>query len=134
MRIEGWASLFDVKDSQDDVLRRGAFLASLEKWRAKERPIAMLFGHKPLKPIGVWDLIEERERGLWVEGRVLKTRMAKDIGQLIRARAVTGLSIGYKAVEYHQEEEHRNLLRVDLWEVSVVTFPSNLGCIVEVVK
>ena len=128
MKICGWASLFDTKDSQDDIVRRGAFLDSLAKWRAGERPLAMLFGHCPNKPLGVWDLVEEREPGLWVEGRILtNTRRGKDMGRLVKARAVTGLSIGYKAETYTQEFNHRDLTKVSLWEVSIVVFPSNLG-------
>lgn len=119
--ISGYASLFGKTDQGGDVVGLGAYAASL----GKKRSIKMLWQHDPTQPIGVWDEVREDKTGLWVEGRIL-TDVAKgrEAAALIEAGAIDGLSIGYRTVKSHKDTGGlRHLDELELWEVSLVTFP-----------
>ncbi len=120
--IEGYASLFWSADLNDDVAARGAFARSLEK--TGPEGVKMLHQHDTAEPVGVWDEIAEDARGLFVRGRVLETTpRGRLVGSLVRAGALDGLSIGFRTVKARKDERLRVLTEVELWEVSLVTFP-----------
>lgn len=122
--IAGYASLFDIADQGGDIVAPGAFRDSLK--RRGHAGIRMLFQHDPKEPVGIWTTIVEDSRGLYVEGRLtLDNTRARDLDALIRAGAVDGLSIGFKTVTAQrlQRSSQRRLVRIDLWEISIVTFP-----------
>lgn len=123
--ISGYASLFGKTDQGGDVVKTGAYQASLTKVAAQNRSIKMLWQHDPTQPIGVWDEVREDKTGLWVKGRIL-TDVAKgrEAVALIEAGAIDGLSIGYRTVKSHKDTGGlRHLDELELWEVSLVTFP-----------
>ena len=121
-RIEGYASLFGLTDQGGDEVAPGAFAASLTR---NGRSIKLLWQHDPMQPIGVWETIREDDRGLLVTGRLLReVRRGAEAAALLKAGAVDGLSIGYRAVRAEKRQGGgRRLIEVDLWEVSLVTFP-----------
>ena len=119
--ISGYASLFGKSDQGGDTVEKGAYGASL----AKGRGVKMLWQHDPAQPIGVWDEVREDATGLWVKGRLL-TDVAKgrEAASLIAAKAIDGLSIGYRTVKARKDDKGGRLLsELELWEVSLVTFP-----------
>ena len=121
LRISGYASLFGQPDMSGDVVQRGAFAASLLSMNDR---LPMLFGHETAEPIGVWDRLFEDRTGLFVSGRVIGgNSRAERTARLIREGALSGLSIGYRAKRASRNGRGRNLLELDLWEVSVVAFP-----------
>ncbi len=133
--FEGYASLFNREDLGHDVIQPGAFHDSLSGRDAKA--IKMLFQHNPAEPIGVWDVIREDANGLYVKGRLtLAVAKAREVLALMRAGALDGLSIGFKAVKARRDARSgvRRLEKVDLWEISVVTFPMLPGARVQAVK
>ena len=122
--FEGYASLFGREDMGRDVVMRGAFADSLAKRGAGG--IRMLFQHDPAQVIGVWDEIREDGRGLYVRGRLmLDVAKAREVLALMREGALDGLSIGFQTVKARRDRRSgvRRLLKIDLWEISVVTFP-----------
>ena len=122
--FEGYASLFDVPDLSKDVVRPGAFVESLE--RRGGASIRMLWQHDPAEPIGTWLAIEEDARGLYVRGRLnLSVARAREIHALMRDGAIDGLSIGFRVERAVKERAtgRRLLEKLDLWEISIVTFP-----------
>ena len=123
--IEGYASRFGLPDQGGDIVAKGAFGASLARLAAKGDKVRMLWQHDPTKPIGVWDEIREDETGLWVKGRLLsEVALAREAATLIEAGAIDGLSIGYRTVRAEKDQKGRRVLtEVELWEVSLVTFP-----------
>lgn len=133
--FEGYASLFDEADAARDIVAPGAFRASLAR-RGADR-VKMLFQHDPKEVIGIWEEIAEDGRGLKVRGRLL-TEIARgaELLALLRAGALDGLSIGYRAVEAETDRAtgHRRLVRVDLYEISLVTFPMLGGARIGTVK
>jgi HK97 family phage prohead protease len=124
LQIEGYASLFWTRDLNDDVTAAGAFAASLR--RTGPEGLRMLHQHDSRAPIGVWDLAQEDHRGLFVRGRILGlTPEARLCAALVRAGALDGLSIGFRTLKARADESGRLrvLTEVELWEVSIVTFP-----------
>ena len=119
--IEGYASLFGASDQGGDIVEQGAYAASL----AKGKRIKMLWQHDPSQPIGVWEEVREDGRGLWVKGRLLlDVARGREAAALIGAGAIDGLSIGYRTVRARKNDRGQRLLQeLELWEVSLVTFP-----------
>jgi uncharacterized protein len=135
--IEGYGSVFGVKDSYDEIVAPGAFSSSLTEHRAAGTMPAMLWQHDPSEPIGVWlDMVED-EKGLRVKGQiVLETERGKAAYALLKKGALKGLSIGFVSRQWAWDEaaEVRTLIAVDLWEVSLVTFPANGAAMIDSVK
>lgn len=133
--FEGYASLFGTEDLGRDVVMPGAFRKSLAKRGA--RGVKLLYQHDPNEVIGTWEEIREDERGLFVRGQLLSDiGRAREVLALMRAGAVDGLSIGYHVVkaETDRASRTRRLIEVDLWEISVVTFPMLPAARVSAVK
>ena len=122
--FEGYASIFGARDGAGDMVAPGAFSASLK--RRGPQGVRMLYQHFAHEPIGVWEEIKEDSRGLYVRGRLVPdVERARDVAALLREGALGGLSIGFKTVRASREPGtvSRTLIQVDLWEISVVTFP-----------
>lgn len=132
--FSGYGSVFDVVDDWDDVIVRGAFAETLQK----KTPV-MLWQHDSAEPIGVYERIREDEIGLWLEGRLLlDIEKGREAHILLKNRAIRGLSIGFLPLAWEWETRDNTRVRVlkdiDLWEVSLVTFPANPKAVVDEVK
>ena len=126
--VEGYGSVFGVRDNYDDVIAKGAFIQSLKDHKAAGTMPAMLWQHDADKPIGVWTEMVEDEKGLRIKGQLaMETVKGKEAHALLKMGALNGLSIGFMSKEwsYDRETEVRTLTAIDLWEVSLVTFPAN---------
>lgn len=123
--IAGYASVFGIADQGGDVVQRGAYGASLARLALDGRGVKMLWQHDPGKPIGVWDEVREDGRGLFVKGRLLlDVQAGREAHALLQAGAIDGLSIGYRTVRSEKSGAGQRLLHeIELWEVSLVTFP-----------
>ncbi|MGB0660652.1 MAG: HK97 family phage prohead protease [Mangrovicoccus sp.] len=123
--IEGYASLFGLVDQGNDLVAKGAYAASLKKLTAAGRRVKLLWQHDPTQPIGIWDEVREDEKGLYVKGRLLTdVTKGREAASLIEAGAIDGLSIGYRTIRAAKDDQGRRVLNeVELWEVSLVTFP-----------
>ena len=122
--IEGYASVFGNEDHVGDVVERGAFIKSIA-----ERMPKMLWQHKMDKPIGVYTEIREDDRGLYVKGKLANTPLGNEVAELARMGAIDSMSIGYSipqgGAEFDRQNDIRLLKQVDLFEISLVTFPAN---------
>lgn len=122
LAVEGYASLWGVADLNRDVVARGAFAESLARTGAEG--VRMLHQHEGRAVVGVWDRIAEDDRGLFVRGRIMDwSAEARFAAALANAGAMDGLSIGFRAVRARRDGALRVLTAVDLWEISLVTFP-----------
>ncbi|MCJ2048088.1 HK97 family phage prohead protease [Methylobacterium sp. J-078] len=123
----GYASLFGVPDLGRDVVAPGAFAASLAARGAAG--IRMLWQHDPAEPVGRWLTLREDSRGLRVAGQLnLAVQRARELDALLRAGSLDGLSIGFRTVRAQpQRGGLRRLEAIDLWEISLVTFPLQAG-------
>lgn len=136
--FSGYGSVFGVKDSYGEVVAPGAFSKSISERAAKGRKLPILWQHRSGEPLGVYETVKEDSTGLYLEGRLLveDVARAKEAQALMKAGAVTGLSIGYYVLadSWNEKDRLRTLTEVDLQETSIVTFPANDEARVEVVK
>jgi HK97 family phage prohead protease len=140
MTFEGYGAVFGNVDSYGDVIAPGAFASFLSDVKSgKQNWPAMLSQHggmglssDDMTPVGVWvDLVEDGH-GLKVTGKLADTPRGRELHQLMKMEprpAIDGLSIGYIAKEWEPrskpEDPRRTLKRIDLMEISPVTFPAN---------
>lgn len=146
--IEGYGSVFGNVDSYGDVVAKGAFKESLKLWRTRNKLPPMLLQHgggmfggaNDMVPIGKWDAMEEDDHGLRVKGHLiaLDTDRARAVYAAIKEDTLDGLSIGFvpKQIKLGTKDSDpaRTIQKVDLWEVSLVTYPANPAARVESVK
>ena len=136
--FEGYASTFGNVDSDMDIIERGAFSDSLAKYKSKAKLPKLLWQHNPQEVIGVYEEMREDDRGLYVKGRLLKdVSKGREAYALLSAGAMDGMSIGFQTIEAIFEgasNSIRKILKVDLWEVSLVTWGANPEALVTDVK
>lgn len=122
--FEGYGSVFGNKDSYGDVVDLGAFKESISQ---NGLPV-MLWQHNPSDPIGVYTEAREDSKGLYLKGEInLDVQKGKEAYSLIKQGAIKGMSIGFytELEEYDSANKVRRLKKVNLLEVSLVTFPAN---------
>lgn len=138
--FEGYVAAYGNVDSGGDRIIHGAFEKSLAELSTKNRTVKLLFNHSHSEPIGVWESFTSDNKGLRGKGRILSdVQRGREVLALLRAGAVSGLSIGYrtKDSEYIRDssgELIRHIKEAELWEASVVTFPMNEEATVTDVK
>jgi uncharacterized protein len=146
----GYGSTFGGKpDSYGDIVEQGAFTDSLKKGGRNGSGIAMLWQHNPDQPIGVYQQVIEDSKGLQVVGKLaLEVQQGKEAYVLMRMGALNGLSIGWDFQRdekgnrldgsWIEEEKNgiriRTLKKIELWEISPVTFPANINATINNVK
>ena len=122
----GYASVYNVGDTQQDIVKPGAFDRTLKDHTAQKRWPKMLWQHDPAQPIGVWTHMRSDAQGLLVEGRLfLNLQKGHEAYTLLKEGVVDGLSIGYGAAKARRQGKHRLLEDITLYEISLVTFPAN---------
>jgi HK97 family phage prohead protease len=125
--INGYASVFDVVDSQYDVIVNGAFRHYNNNSNA-QTSIKLLWQHKPEQPIGFIKSIQEDHYGLYFEAKLLlDVAKAKEAHHLVKAGIIDSVSIGYTPLDYYIDHKRgvRVIKEINLWEISLVTFPAN---------
>lgn len=136
--FRGYASVFGNIDSYNEIVMPGAFKESLQRIKDSGDPLPVLWQHRSGEPIGGSDVLSEDDRGLKTEGWLLKDHIprAAEAHELMKRRVVRGLSIGYYVDESSLDEKTyvRSLLKLDLVEYSIVTFPANALAQVDEVK
>ena len=126
--FEGYGSVFNITDGGGDIVVPGAFADTLATQKAAGRMPAMLWQHRPSEPIGVYTHMEEDAVGLKVSGQLaLKTTRGAEAYELMKMGALSGMSIGYRSRDdsYDRVTGVRTLKKLDLVELSLVTFPMN---------
>ena len=135
--FEGHAAIFDKADRHGDVIKPGAFKKSLHRRPAKK--VKMLFGHDTQSMIGVWDSVKEDSRGLFVKGHLLlQLSKAQEAFILLKEGVLDSMSIGFSTILAKDNNKRgmfaRNLLELDLFEISLVAIPAQSGALVTSVK
>lgn len=137
MKFTGYGAVFGNADSYGDVIRKGAFAATIERAKSSNRWPAMLLQHgmgfttEDDMPIGVWTGMKEDDKGLKLDGLLADIQRSRDLYTLMKMQprpAIDGLSIGYRVIKYEEGEAggpRRYLTEIDLIEISPVTFPAN---------
>ncbi len=122
--FEGMASTFGNVDLDGDIIAPGAFKG------AKAAKVKMLWQHDSRQPIGVWETLEETDKGLRVKGQlILEVQQAAEAFALLKGGAIDSLSIGFRVPPngsvFDEAQGKRLITKINLWEVSIVSFPSN---------
>lgn len=148
MVFSGYGAVFNNVDSYGDVIVPGAFAATLAEAKSSGNWPSMLLQHggwgmgaDDLMPVGIWTEMAEDGIGLKMTGKLADTVRGKEAYALLKMDprpAITGLSIGYVAKAFEMrtkpEEPRRKLTKIDLFEVSLVTFPANPKARIDAVK
>lgn len=136
-QFEGYGSTFGNVDLGGDVVMRGAFKKSLQRWKAESDWPQMFWMHKPDQIPGKWLDMGEDSKGLKVKGELLPTTIGNDVKILMGAKAVKALSIGF-SLDSQDSFEFRDGVRmlheINLWEVSPVSMPMNPKAKINAVK
>lgn len=135
--VEGYASVFNLLDRGGDIVKPGAFKASIAAWKKKKTSLPMLWQHDPSEPIGIWTEFAEDEKGLKAKGAFTPDDPAAAVARArVKHGTVSALSIGYKTIAYDIDRTTgvRLLTKVDLWEISLVTIPMLPEAVISGVK
>ncbi len=139
MVFSGYASVFGVVDSYNDVVEKGAFADTLMEIESIGNWPLMLsqhggwgIGSQDMTPVGIWTEMREDEHGLWVKGKLADTERGRELYALMKMTpraAINGMSIGFFVKKYTIEKENdkeiRHITGIDLKEISIVSFPAN---------
>ena len=130
--FSGYASVFGGVDAYGDTIIKGAYQNTLEN---RKRPVQMRWNHFG-DVIGKWLVIQEDEKGLYVEGSLTPNHsVAQDVYASLKHGAIGGLSIGYRVVKgVENQTGGMDLYEIDLIEISVVETPADLAAQIDEVK
>ena len=136
--FSGYGAVFNNIDRGGDRLLPDSLTDSIKSFMEGKRKPKMLWQHDPEQPIGIWKEMKADEKGLALRGEILDIPKGNEVYTLMKAGAIDALSIGYKTLDYEMKEENgsriRELKKIELWEVSAVTFPMNAEALVTDVK
>ena len=134
----GYGSVFNNVDYGGDIVLPGAFTETLEKLDKSGRKLPVLYQHRSAEPLGVYDSHKEDDTGLLMTGNLLinDVQRAKETHALMKVGALTGMSIGYQTVDgsYDAKTGINSLIKLNLRETSIVTFPMNDVARIQTVK
>jgi len=131
--FEGFASTFGNVDFDGDVVERGAFVDDLKEWKAKGQLPLMPWQHDMRALVGDFLSMDEVEKGLFVKGQFWVGSKSTDLSKMAHNLFVgTGpkaMSIGFSVLDSEVKlvdgERVRSILKVKLFEVSIVPFGAN---------
>lgn len=129
--VEGKAWDFSGADRVGDVIEPAAFASAIGK------SLPMLFAHDQAQVVGTWESVAVEADGLKVKGRLLvdDVARAKEVRALLRAKSVTGLSVGFMTKKAAPRKGGgRTITDLDLMEVSLVAIPAHPGAQISSVK
>lgn len=135
--FEGYGAVFGNIDFGNDTIEAGAFAQTIKDIAASGRKLPILWQHNTYAPIGVFEELKEDDNGLYVKGRLFTSVQAgREAYELLKGGAISGLSIGYGVVKSERDETTgiRTLKQLELFEISVVTFPMNDAARIDSVK
>ncbi len=129
LRLAGYAALFGMPDEASDTISPGAFKRTLSEL---QDPLPLYWQHSAEQRIGCIESIAEDHRGLRVIARIDNPdgRAATEL----KKRSVDGLSFGYRARRYSRDAGGRILYDVELFEISLVTYPLQHGARVHLIS
>jgi uncharacterized protein len=135
--FKGYASTFGNRDEVGDIIEAGAFTKTIaERGPNGTKQIKILWQHS--EPLGMPTIMQEDSKGLYVEGKISKTRLGDEALELMRDGVVDKMSIGFSIPggksDWDEKRGSRIIREVKLFEFSPVTFPANEMASIEDVK
>lgn len=118
--ISGYFSAFNIKDSDGDIIRPGAFKRSIDEWFPKGR-IKHLMNHDPSKPLGVLQVLKEDEYGLYYESKIGTHNLGQDFLKMVESDLVKEHSIGFSVIREQKGQDGNEMFDLKLYEGSSLT-------------
>ncbi len=125
MIIKGYASVYNIKDYHNDIIKSGAFCEEVLLFKNNNKNLLLLAHHNTLCPIGKITQLEEDSKGLYIEAIIDKNPYNEDIVYFLEKNFINDLSIGIIPLDYKNEKDHRVIKKAKLLEVSLVTIGAN---------
>ena len=129
--VSGYLSVFGNKDSDGDIITKGAFAKTLSENKSR---IAYLWQHDITKPIGKFLDLNEDEKGLFYTAQMSKSSLGRDALTLMEEGILKENSIGFNIIKGKEMEDHYQISEIKLWEGSVVTIAANPKAMIDSVK
>ena len=120
--VKGYGSYFDNKDSDQDIIRKGAYKKTIEE---NGERVKYLYQHNMMQPIGKMEELYEDEKGLVFVASIPKTTLGSDVIELMKAGVITENSVGIMPIVKENKENYREIREVKLYEISAVTLAAN---------
>ena len=120
--VKGYGSYFGNKDSDGDVIAKGAYQKTIKENGERVR---YLWQHKMDKPIGKIKEMYEDDKGLMFVAEIPKTTLGNDALELMKAGIVTENSVGILPIQKQMKDGYREITEVKLYEISAVTLAAN---------
>jgi HK97 family phage prohead protease len=131
--FSGYASTWDI-DQQNDIIEKGAFTKTIAE-RLPTKKIKILWQHS--EAIGIPLEMTQDDKGLFVVGKISKTRLGDEALELMRDGVIDRMSVRFNIPNGKASTDHagvRRIKEVKLLEFSLVTFPANENATIEAVK
>ncbi len=120
--VKGYGSYFGNKDSDNDVIAKGAYQKTIKENGERVR---YLYQHDMTQPIGKMKELYEDEKGLMFVAEIPKTSLGMDVLELIKGGVITENSVGILPLQKQMKEDYREITEVKLYEISAVTLAAN---------
>ena len=120
--VKGYGSYFGNKDSDGDVIAKGAYQKTIKENGDRVR---YLWQHKMDKPIGKIKELYEDDKGLMFVAEIPKTTLGNDALELMKEGIVTENSVGILPIQKQMKDGFREITEVKLYEISAVTLAAN---------
>ena len=120
--IKGYGSYFGNKDSDNDVIIKGAYKKTIAENGDR---VKYLYQHDMNQPIGKMVELYEDEKGLVFTAEISKTQLGMDVVELMKTGVITENSVGIMPIQKQNKENYREITEVKLYEVSAVTLAAN---------
>ena len=120
--VKGYGSYFDNKDSDMDIIRRGAYQKTIQE---NGQRVKYLYQHDMMQPIGKMNELYEDEKGLVFTAEIPKTQLGNDVIELMKAGVITENSVGIMPIVKEMMNDYREIREVKLYEISAVTMAAN---------
>jgi HK97 family phage prohead protease len=120
--IKGYGSYFGNKDSDNDVIMKGAYKKTIAE---NGERVKYLYQHDMNQPIGKMTELYEDEKGLVFVAEIAKTQLGKDVVELMKSGVITENSVGIMPIQKNNKGDFREITEVKLYEISAVTLAAN---------
>ena len=120
--VKGYGSYFGNKDSDNDVIAKGAYQKTIKENGERVR---YLYQHDMTQPIGKMKELYEDEKGLMFVAEIPKTTLGMDVLELIKGGVITENSVGILPLQKQMKDDYREITEVKLYEISAVTLAAN---------
>jgi HK97 family phage prohead protease len=125
--FRGYASTNSL-DKINDRVAFGAFAETLDQWKNKKNGLPNIYEeHDRNHFIGTCKVLKEDAVGLYIEGKLFVDDIPKahQVYQALLKGEKCGLSIGFYVVSAVSMDGIRTIKKLDLVEISIVTYPCN---------